>query len=155
MPTARKVIVDCVGVPAVAAGVVIATRWGRDSLAHVIALPIFVLLWRMFVLSAHRPTVSRDDRRAFNSVANWHALGIVACLFLMVFEGGVAGMAGSRVANASLWLWFVMFTYGPFVLFSLLAEWCIAPVRRSPLGGRKGVTSRGTKGGHLPICPSF
>ena len=123
--TARTIIFDWFAVPVSAAVGVVFSRWGQNNLALVLALPIVVLLWRMFVLSARRPEAPPDDRHLRNRIANWHALGIVACLFLMVFEAGVAGMAESRTANATVWATFVACTYVPFVLFSALAEWAL------------------------------
>ena len=123
--TARTIILEWFAVLVSGALAVVFTWWGENNLAYVLALPIVVLLWRMFVLSNRRLEAPPGDRRTRNRIANWHPLRIVACLFLMAFEAGVAVMAEARVGDAAVWAIFVGCTYGPFVLFSALAEWCL------------------------------
>jgi hypothetical protein len=140
--TARAIIFDWFAVPMSAAVGVAVTRWGENNLAHVLALPVFVLLWWMFVLSARRPEAPPGDHQTRNRITNWHALGIVACLFLMVFEAGVAGMAESRVANAAVWAAFVACTYVPYVLLSALADGCLPERQRGEANGTSVIDNR-------------
>ena len=125
MVRAQAQIVDWIAIPLAAAGMTATLFWGDDGLFHVIAAPIFVLLWRMTVLSTRRPNLATDDRRIQAHVANFHALGIVACVFLMAFETGVTAMAGSKVSDITPWLILSAATFVPFLIFSALSEMCL------------------------------
>ena len=110
-------------VPLVIAGSLAYSRWGEDNIGFIVGVPVIVLIFRMTILSWQRPSTEGADRRVRDSVASWHALEIVALLFLMVFEAGVAVLAEGRDATARSWGILIGYVAAPYVLALIAARW--------------------------------
>lgn len=111
--------------PLSAAGLLITTRWGKDTLVHMIAIPIAALLWRTFVYSNRREQMIPHDKRAANRIRDWNAIGVVSAFFLMAFEAGVAVLVNMRTETLSTWFIFSACTFLPYLGFNALAEWVL------------------------------
>ena len=96
-------ILDWYLVPLISAGVVLSTRWGKQNIAIAISMPLFALVWRMWVLTRRRgrvPALTIAQDRAWR---DWNALQIVACVVLMAFEAMIAILAEMKEEGPIGW----------------------------------------------------